>query len=175
MNEWIKQPQKIFTDRWRAWPRQQCISFRCTPPTWLVWGQLLKPRLTSPARPGICLSPVSKHHLLTDSLKNVDTQTQKEVHGVLLSPSMCPAGPTYDLSLTEVRGDSLVVEWQKPVYTGSGPVTGYHVEYSKTGSSEWITANETAVSHRFYKVKRSFKSLLLLIYWYYSLLSYSVL
>lgn len=88
---------------------------------------------------------------------------------------MCPVGPAYDLSLTEVRGDSLVVEWQKPVYTGSGPVTGYHVEYSKTGSSEWITANETAVSHRFYKVKRSFKSLLLLVYWYYYLLSYSVL
>lgn len=76
---------------------------------------------------------------------------------------MCPVGPAYDLSLTEVRGDSLVVEWQKPVYTGSGAVTGYHVEYSKTGSSEWITANETAVSHRFYKVKRSFKSFIIII------------
>lgn len=64
-----------------------------------------------------------------------------------------PLGPAYDLTLTEVRNESIVVEWQKPVYTGSGPITGYHIEYSKTGSSEWITANETAVSHRFYKVK----------------------
>lgn len=69
-----------------------------------------------------------------------------------------PLGPAYDLTLTEVRNESVVVEWQKPVYTGSGPITGYHVEYSKTGSSEWITANETAVSHRFYKVRELCKS-----------------
>ncbi|TXL70264.1 fibronectin type III domain-containing protein, partial [Pantoea vagans] len=52
----------------------------------------------------------------------------------------------------EVRDNSLVVEWQKPVYAGSGPITGYHVEYAKKGSSDWTTANETAVSHRFLKV-----------------------
>ena len=61
-------------------------------------------------------------------------------------------GPAYDLTLTEVRNHSLVVEWQKPLYTGSGPVTGYHIEYAKTGSSEWITSNHTAVNHRFFKV-----------------------
>lgn len=73
---------------------------------------------------------------------------------------MPPPGPAYDLTLTEVRNDSIVVEWHKPVYTGSGPITGYHVEYSKAGSSEWITANETAVSHRFYKVKELFEKLI---------------
>ncbi|KAM9860475.1 M-protein, striated muscle [Aulostomus maculatus] len=61
-------------------------------------------------------------------------------------------GPAYDLSTCEVRDDSIVVQWQKPVYTGSGPVSGYHVEYAKKGTSEWTTANETAVSHRFHKV-----------------------
>lgn len=61
-------------------------------------------------------------------------------------------GPAYDLTFTEVRDDSLVVEWQKPIYTGSGPITGYHVEYAKTGTSEWTTANTTAVNHRFLKV-----------------------
>lgn len=66
--------------------------------------------------------------------------------------TMPEPGPAFDLTFTEVRNESMVVEWKKPVYTGSGPITGYHVEYSKTGSSEWITANETAVSHRFYKV-----------------------
>uniref|UniRef100_A0AAQ5Y519 Myomesin 2a n=1 Tax=Amphiprion ocellaris TaxID=80972 RepID=A0AAQ5Y519_AMPOC len=66
--------------------------------------------------------------------------------------TMPEPGPGYDLSFCEVRDSSVVVEWQKPVYTGSGPITGYHVEYAKKGSSDWTTANETAVSHRFLKV-----------------------
>lgn len=47
----------------------------------------------------------------------------------------------------------MVVEWKKPVYTGSGPITGYNVEYCKTGTSEWTTATETAVHQRFFKVR----------------------
>ncbi|XP_065809214.1 M-protein, striated muscle isoform X3 [Labrus bergylta] len=66
--------------------------------------------------------------------------------------NMPEPGPAYDLTFCEVRDDSLVVEWQKPVYTGSGPITGYHVEYAKKGSSDWTTADEKAVSHRFLKV-----------------------
>lgn len=66
---------------------------------------------------------------------------------------LCLLGPAYDLTLTEVRDNSLVVEWQKPMYAGSGLITGYHVEYAKRGTSEWITANETTVSHRFLKVR----------------------
>lgn len=65
-------------------------------------------------------------------------------------------GPAYDLTFSEVRDNSLLVEWIKPVYTGSGPITGYHVEYAKKGTSEWTTANKTAVSHRFLKVRASF-------------------
>ncbi|XP_026176247.1 M-protein, striated muscle [Mastacembelus armatus] len=61
-------------------------------------------------------------------------------------------GPAYDLTVCEVRDHSVVVQWQKPIYTGSGPITGYHVEYAKKGTSDWITANETAVSQRFLKV-----------------------
>lgn len=95
-------------------------------------------------------------HLTTDLLRSFKHGQKTCYHS--LSYSMLPLGPAYDLTLTEVRNDSIVVEWQKPVYTGSGPITGYHVEYSKTGSSEWITANETAVSHRFYKVKELLKS-----------------
>ncbi|KAG7482100.1 hypothetical protein JOB18_013030 [Solea senegalensis] len=67
--------------------------------------------------------------------------------------TMPEPGPAYDLSVCEVRDDSMVVQWEKPIYTGSGPITGYRVEYLKTGTSEWITANESAVSHRFLKVK----------------------
>ncbi|XP_044057528.1 myomesin-2 isoform X1 [Siniperca chuatsi] len=66
--------------------------------------------------------------------------------------TMPEPGPAYDLTFCEVRDNSLTVEWQKPVYAGSGPITGYHVEYAKKGTSDWTTANETAVSHRFLKV-----------------------
>ncbi|XP_056134518.1 M-protein, striated muscle [Lampris incognitus] len=66
--------------------------------------------------------------------------------------TMPEPGPPFDLTFCEVRDNSLVVEWHKPVYSGSGSITGYHVEYAKKGSSDWTTANETAVSHRFLKV-----------------------
>ncbi|TDH17154.1 hypothetical protein EPR50_G00005620 [Perca flavescens] len=66
--------------------------------------------------------------------------------------TMPEPGPAYDLTFSEVRDNSLVVEWKKPVYAGSGPITGYHVEYAKKGTSDWTTANETALSHRFLKV-----------------------
>uniref|UniRef100_A0A8C5D813 Myomesin-2-like n=1 Tax=Gouania willdenowi TaxID=441366 RepID=A0A8C5D813_GOUWI len=66
--------------------------------------------------------------------------------------NMPEPGPAYDMTFCEVRDDSLVIEWQKPIYTGSGPITGYHVEYAKKGSNDWTRANETSVSHRFMKV-----------------------
>ncbi|XP_029947768.1 myomesin-2 [Salarias fasciatus] len=66
--------------------------------------------------------------------------------------NMPEPGPAYDMTFCEVRDSSLLIEWQKPVYTGSGPITGYHVEYAKKGTADWTTANETAVSHRFLKV-----------------------
>uniref|UniRef100_A0A665UYN8 Myomesin-2-like n=1 Tax=Echeneis naucrates TaxID=173247 RepID=A0A665UYN8_ECHNA len=66
--------------------------------------------------------------------------------------NMPEPGPAYDLTFSEVRDNSLVVEWQKPVYTGSGQITGYCVEYAKKGTSDWITANEKPVGHRFLKV-----------------------
>ena len=49
----------------------------------------------------------------------------------------------------------MVVEWQKSVYSGSGPITGYRVEYAKKGSSDWVIANEKSVSHRFLKVRQN--------------------
>ncbi|XP_072236495.1 myomesin-2 [Leuresthes tenuis] len=66
--------------------------------------------------------------------------------------TMPEPGPAYNLTFCEVRDDSLVIEWQKPVYSGSGPITGYHVEYAKKGTTDWTTVNKTAVSHRFHKV-----------------------
>ncbi|XP_034044528.1 myomesin-2 [Thalassophryne amazonica] len=67
--------------------------------------------------------------------------------------TMPEPGPAYDLTCCEIRDDSVVVEWKKPIYTGSGLITGYHVEYAKKDISEWTTANEKPVNHRYYKVK----------------------
>ena len=143
-------------------------------------------------RPGPCRSLVSKHHPLTNSWQ---TKHETKIHEACASQclrnsldnqqeesecrhwnvntctkpvsscSACPLGPAYDLTFTEVRDDSVVVEWQKPVYPGSGPITGYHVEYAKKGTSEWTTANQTAVSHRFHKVRTWFMVLVWSLIW----------
>lgn len=78
-----------------------------------------------------------------------------EVVIFLSNVCMCHLGPSYDLTFCEVRDNSLVVEWKKPIYEGSEPITGYHVEYAKKGTSDWKTANEKSVSHRFLKVRGS--------------------
>uniref|UniRef100_A0A3Q3WZ98 Uncharacterized protein n=1 Tax=Mola mola TaxID=94237 RepID=A0A3Q3WZ98_MOLML len=61
-------------------------------------------------------------------------------------------GPAFDLSFSEVRGHSLVILWKAPVYIGASPVTGYVVEMAKKGSTEFVTLNEEAVSHRYLRV-----------------------
>ncbi|XP_036919270.1 myomesin-2 [Sturnira hondurensis] len=61
-------------------------------------------------------------------------------------------GPAYDLTFCEVRDTSLVLLWKAPVYAGSGPVSGYFVDYKEEGSEEWATANEAATANRYLKV-----------------------
>ncbi|XP_038567700.1 M-protein, striated muscle isoform X3 [Micropterus salmoides] len=74
------------------------------------------------------------------------------------TPMKCEAwtmdepGPAYDLSFSEVRGHSLVILWKAPVYTGASAVTGYFVDMAKKGSSEFVTLNQEAVSHRYLQV-----------------------
>uniref|UniRef100_A0A4W4F3I2 Myomesin 2a n=1 Tax=Electrophorus electricus TaxID=8005 RepID=A0A4W4F3I2_ELEEL len=45
--------------------------------------------------------------------------------------TMPEPGPAYDLSITEIRDDSGVVEWKAPVYNGASAVTGYYVDICK--------------------------------------------
>ncbi|XP_029284202.1 LOW QUALITY PROTEIN: myomesin-2 [Cottoperca gobio] len=74
------------------------------------------------------------------------------------SPMKCEAwtmdepGPAFDLSFSEVRGQSLVVLWKAPVYTGASAVSGYLVDMAKKGSSEFVTLTQEAVSHRYLQV-----------------------
>ncbi|XP_026795200.3 myomesin-2 [Pangasianodon hypophthalmus] len=67
--------------------------------------------------------------------------------------NMPEPGPAYDLSVTEIRDDSLVVLWKAPVYSGASTITGYYVDMCKTGTDIWTTVNASAVNHCYLKVK----------------------
>ncbi|XP_059374107.1 myomesin-2-like [Carassius carassius] len=67
--------------------------------------------------------------------------------------TMPEPGPAYDVTFTEVRDDSVVVEWKAPVYSGTCAITGYFVEKSKKGSNTWSKVNESSVNHCYLKVK----------------------
>ncbi|XP_051507446.1 myomesin-2-like isoform X1 [Myxocyprinus asiaticus] len=67
--------------------------------------------------------------------------------------TMPEPGPAYDLTFTEIRDDSLVVEWKAPVYSGASAVTGYFVEMSKKDSDTWSKVNEASINHCYLKVK----------------------
>ncbi|KAI4900076.1 hypothetical protein NFI96_019252 [Prochilodus magdalenae] len=78
---------------------------------------------------------------------------------VVSPPFKCEAwtmpepGPAYDLSVTEIRDESAVVEWKTPIYTGASGITGYYVDMCKKGTETWTTANTAAVNHCYLKVK----------------------
>uniref|UniRef100_A0AAY4AK31 Myomesin 2a n=1 Tax=Denticeps clupeoides TaxID=299321 RepID=A0AAY4AK31_9TELE len=73
-------------------------------------------------------------------------------------PFLCEAwmmalpGPVYDFKFSEVRDNSLVVQWKAPLYTGQSAVTSYYLERAKKGSSEFVAVNEEPINHRFMKV-----------------------
>uniref|UniRef100_A0A4W5RYJ1 Myomesin 2a n=1 Tax=Hucho hucho TaxID=62062 RepID=A0A4W5RYJ1_9TELE len=60
-------------------------------------------------------------------------------------------GPAYDLAFREVRGNSLVILWKAPVYTGASAVTGYIVEMAKKGH-HYHPLNEEAIGHCYLQV-----------------------
>ncbi|XP_065106518.1 myomesin-2 isoform X1 [Paramisgurnus dabryanus] len=62
-------------------------------------------------------------------------------------------GPAYDLICSEIRDDSLVVQWKAPIYTGASAVTGYYVEMSKEGSDTWSLASQSSAHNCYLKVK----------------------
>eukprot|EP00061_Rhincodon_typus_P018990 g48406.t1 len=66
--------------------------------------------------------------------------------------TMSEPGPVYDLTFCEIRNHSLVILWKAPIFTGHSPVTGYTVDICETGSDEWRTVTDKAVSTRYLKV-----------------------
>jgi len=101
---------------------------------------------------GLTAGAVYQFHVYAANLAGLGKASKHSADLTCDAWNMPEPGPGYDLRFSEVRDDSLVMEWEKPVYSGAGPITGYKVEYAKTGSSDWTTANEAAVSHRFLKV-----------------------
>nr|XP_055243709.1 myomesin-3 isoform X2 [Gorilla gorilla gorilla] len=60
--------------------------------------------------------------------------------------TMPQPGPPYDVRASEVRATSLVLQWEPPLYTGAGPVTGYHVSFQEEGSEQWKPVTPGPVS-----------------------------
>lgn len=103
------------------------------------------------------MSGQAKHYMTNLSLIPTCSQNFEPDYSLVLLMFciflfILPPGPAYDLSFSEIRSHSLVILWKAPVYTGASAVTGYLVEMAKKGSSDFVTLNQEAVSHRYLQV-----------------------
>uniref|UniRef100_W5MZ68 Myomesin-1 n=1 Tax=Lepisosteus oculatus TaxID=7918 RepID=W5MZ68_LEPOC len=64
-------------------------------------------------------------------------------------------GPPYELRITEVRRDSLVLLWNPPVYQGRSEVNGFYVDIKEehAGEEHWRSVNEKAIQNKYIKIK----------------------
>ncbi|KAM3860464.1 myomesin-1 [Diretmus argenteus] len=64
-------------------------------------------------------------------------------------------GPPYDLQITEVRSDSLVLLWKPPVYQGRDKVNGFYIDIKEADAAEeaWRGVNDKATDKKFIKIK----------------------
>uniref|UniRef100_H0VM87 Myomesin-1 n=1 Tax=Cavia porcellus TaxID=10141 RepID=H0VM87_CAVPO len=64
-------------------------------------------------------------------------------------------GPPHSLRYSEVRKNSLVLQWKPPLYSGRTPVTGYFLDLKEASAKEdqWRGLNETAIEHTYLKVQ----------------------
>uniref|UniRef100_A0A8C6QTU8 Myomesin-3 n=1 Tax=Nannospalax galili TaxID=1026970 RepID=A0A8C6QTU8_NANGA len=66
--------------------------------------------------------------------------------------TMPQPGPPYDVRVFEIHATSLMLQWEPPLYTGAGPITGYHVSFQEDGSEEWKTVTPDTISDTHLKV-----------------------
>lgn len=64
-------------------------------------------------------------------------------------------GPPHSLKYSEVRKNSLVLQWKPPVHSGRTPVTGYFVDIKETKAKDdqWRGLNEAAIKNKYLKVQ----------------------
>ncbi|KAM6218182.1 myomesin-3 [Rhynchocyon petersi] len=60
--------------------------------------------------------------------------------------TMPQPGPPHNVRASEVRATSLMLHWEPPLYTGAGPVTGFHISYQEEGSEQWKPVNPNPIS-----------------------------
>ncbi|XP_003415289.1 myomesin-3 [Loxodonta africana] len=63
--------------------------------------------------------------------------------------TMPQPGPPYDVRVSEVQATSLMLQWESPLYTGAGPVTGFCISYQEEGSEQWkpVTPHPISDNH----------------------------
>ncbi|XP_053324051.1 myomesin-1 isoform X2 [Spea bombifrons] len=63
-------------------------------------------------------------------------------------------GPPHELNVSEVRGDSMVLLWKSPVYTGRTPVTGFYVDIKEADAPEetWRGVNTKPTTNTYMKI-----------------------
>ncbi|CAH6792039.1 Myom1 [Phodopus roborovskii] len=64
-------------------------------------------------------------------------------------------GPPHSLKLSEVRKNSLVLQWKPPVYSGRTPVTGYFVDLKEASAKDdqWRGLNKAAIGNEYLRVQ----------------------
>ncbi|KAM6218324.1 myomesin-1 isoform 2-T2 [Rhynchocyon petersi] len=64
-------------------------------------------------------------------------------------------GPPHNLRYSEVRKNSLVLQWKPPVHSGRTPVTGYFVDLKEASAKDdqWRGLNEAAIKNKYLKVQ----------------------
>ncbi|XP_013374073.1 PREDICTED: myomesin-1 [Chinchilla lanigera] len=64
-------------------------------------------------------------------------------------------GPPHSLRYSEVRKNSLVLQWNPPVHCGRTPVTGYFVDLKEANAKDdqWRGLNEAAIKQKYLKVQ----------------------
>ncbi|XP_031224577.1 myomesin-1 isoform X1 [Mastomys coucha] len=64
-------------------------------------------------------------------------------------------GPPHSLKLSEVRKNSLVLQWKPPVYSGRTPITGYFVDLKEANAKDdqWRGLNEAAIANKYLRVQ----------------------
>nr|XP_004662705.2 myomesin-1 isoform X1 [Jaculus jaculus] len=64
-------------------------------------------------------------------------------------------GPPHSLKYSEVRKNSLVLQWKPPLHSGRTPVTGYFVDMKEASAKDdqWRGLNKAAITNTYLKVR----------------------
>lgn len=62
-----------------------------------------------------------------------------------------PSAP-YDVALLNCDGNSMVLNWKKPLHSGGAKVKEYYVDKRRSGTSVWREIHIPPVTERVYKV-----------------------